>query len=138
MWNQTIERALMELREDAVLLFDAQGLELLYLNSAAKALFGDAAGKKCADLIHSSVVEGLIRTTLETGRLCACSPDDVQWFSERAVVHTVASSWEGKPAVAVTIDRRAYGAPPEANFSGRIARYGMLILNIFLPVASLT
>lgn len=114
MWNQTIERALMELREDAVLLFDAQGLELLYLNSAAKALFGDAAGKHCADLIHSSVVEGLIRTTLETGRLCACSPDDVQWFSERAVVHTVASSWEGKPAVAVTIDRRAYGAPPEA------------------------
>ncbi|MCR5306136.1 MAG: hypothetical protein K6E36_06520 [Oscillospiraceae bacterium] len=114
MWNQTVERALMELREDAVLLFDAQSLELLYLNSTAKELFGEAVGKSSSDLIQSSVIEGLIHTTLETGKLCACSPDDVHWFPERAVVHTVAAAWEGKPAVAVTIDKRAYGAPPEA------------------------
>lgn len=114
MWNQTIERALMELREDAVLLFDAQNLELLFLNSAAKELFGDAVGKSCSDLIQSSVVNGLIRTTQETGKLCACSPDDVNWFSDRAVVHTVAAVWGEKPAIAVTIDKRAYGAPPEA------------------------
>ena len=114
MWDQTIERSLLELREDAVLLFDAQNLKLLHLNSPAAEIFGDAEGKLYTDLIQSQKVDGLIRTTLETGKLCACSPDDVQWFPERAVVHTVAVEWDGTPAVAMTIDKRAYGAPPEA------------------------
>lgn len=114
MWDQTTERSLLELREDAVLLFDAQDLRLLYLNSPAAELFPDADGKYFTDLIRSEKINGLIRTTQETGKLCACSPDDVHWFDERTVVHSVAVEWDGVPAVALTIDKRAYGAPPEA------------------------
>ena len=114
MWDQTTERSLLELREDAVLLFDALSMDLLYLNSPASALFPDAAGKNYSELIQSPKIDELVRTTKETGQLSACSPDDIQWFPERAVVHSVSCVWEGKPAIALTIDKRAYGAPPEA------------------------
>ena len=114
MWNQTTEQALLELREDAVLIFRRQSSELICLNEAARKLFGNAEGKHYAELIDHQAVDNLLRGTQESGRLGAATLEQVPWFEGSAVIHTVLTDWNGEDCFAVTLDRRLYGPPPEA------------------------
>lgn len=114
MWNQTTDQSLLELREDAVLIFREPTMELLCLNGAARKLFGDAEGKHFSELIQLPAVDNLLRNTAETGRLSASALEQVPWFEGRAVLHAVLTDWDDGDAIALAIDHRSYGPPPEA------------------------
>ena len=114
MWNQSIDISLLELREDAVLIFEQESMQLRFLNQSARRIFGDADGKQYSELIDIPAVERLIRTTIDNGKLGACTLESQPWFAETAVLHTVEVEWDERPAIVLSIDRRAYGAPQEA------------------------
>lgn len=115
MWDQTTDKMFLKLREDAVLLLDKHTMKLLYLNDSAKMLFPDAADRiPLADLIPIPAVLELVETAASSNRMCPLPLERTPWFPERAMLHAISLSWGGVPAVALTIDRRAYGPPPEA------------------------
>ena len=117
MWDQTTDKMFLKLREDAVMLFEKQSLTLMYLNESAKRLFSDAEqGIKLADLIPIPAVNALAETAAASDSLrpFPLPLERVPWFPERAMLHAVPLEWDGKSAVALTIDRRAYGPPAEA------------------------
>ena len=114
MWNQSIEYSLMELRDDAVLIFQLNSMELLCLNGAARELFGRAEGKTSTELFSHPLISELLHTAKQSGKLSAAALSDAPWFDEPAVLHSVLTEWDGEDAIALTIGRRAYGPPPEA------------------------
>ncbi len=115
MWDRKTDRLFLELREDAVLLFDQQTMQLIYMNSAAKTLLGNYSEQiSCTTLFPDPAVERLIRRTVATGRMSGITLDSVPWFPERAVVHITLAVWDDVPAIGIAIDRRPYGPPAEA------------------------
>lgn len=114
MWNQTTESELLALREDAVLLIRTQDMTVIHENPAAVSVFGDIVGKTYAELISSAAVDHLVRTTLTGGKLAGCTLDEQPWFDCPAVIHTVMAPWGDEEVLVISIDRRAYGPPPEA------------------------
>ena len=115
MWDQTTDKLFMKLREDAVMLFEKKNLKLIYLNDSAKMLFSDAEpGTALSDIIPITSVLGLTESAIESGHLRTLPLERVPWFPERAMLHALTLEWDGIPALALTIDRRAYGPPPEA------------------------
>ncbi len=115
MWDHTTDRMFLELRDDAVLLFGRQSLKLLYLNPAAQKLFPDAVPQDdFAALFQIHEVTELLNKALSNGPVHPLIMPQQPWFSGSAVLHAAAVTWNGEAAVAVTIDRRAYGPPPQA------------------------
>lgn len=115
MWDQNTDKMFLELREDAVLLFDRASLRLMYLNPAGKKLFPDTGAQTVyADLFDQERIARLIRTTRDSGKVCGDSLEQVPWFSDQAVIHTALAKWEEQEVVVLAIDRRSYGPPPEA------------------------
>ena len=115
MWDRTTDRLFLELRADAVLLFDRQSERLLHMNSAAAQIFGNVPETALlTDLFSDAAIEKLVRRTVATGVMSVLTPEHTDWFKESAVVHVVLTEWGEIPAVGITIDRRAYGPPPEA------------------------
>ena len=115
MWDQTTDRMFLELRDDAVLLFGQQSLKLLYLNPAAERLFPEAAPQDdFAALFQNHDITELLNKALSNGPVHPLILPRQPWFSGSAVLHAAVLTWDGDAAVAVTIDRRAYGPPPEA------------------------
>ena len=115
MWDQATDKLFLKMREDAVLLFEKQPMRLLYLNDAAKSLFPDANEEVLlADLIPIPAVLELAESAAASGHMRALPLERTPWFPERAMLHAVTLEWDGKAALALTVDRRAYGPPPEA------------------------
>ena len=115
MWDRTTDRLFLELRADAVLLFDRQSERLLHMNSAAAQIFGNVPETALlTDLFSDAAIEKMVRRTVATGVMSVLTPEHTDWFKESAVVHVVLTEWGEIPAVGITIDRRAYGPPPEA------------------------
>lgn len=115
MWNHTTDRMFLELRDDAVLLFSQSKLKLIELNPAAKRLFPDAeAGTDFTALFHEDDIIRVLNATLANGHIHSLNLTEQKWFPGRAVLHAATLSWNGEPAVAIAIDRRAYGPPQEA------------------------
>ena len=114
MWNEQTDRMFLELRNDAVFIFRQDAMKLTYRNGAAAKLIDAEAGTAYSDLFHDAAIDNLLRMTIANGKVNALTLDHAPWFKEPAVLHAVTFEWEGKPAVALTIDRRAYGPPQEA------------------------
>ena len=115
MWNQTTDRMLLELRADAVLLFDRQSERLLHLNPAAVTMIGDVQESvSLAELFPDEEIEKMVRRTTATGVMSVMTLKQTPWFPEMAVIHVVLTEWDGAPAIGITVDRRPYGPPPEA------------------------
>ena len=115
MWNHETDKMFLELRDDAVMLFERDSKKLIYLNHTAKKLFPHTdENTSYSSLIQNEEIDRLCEISLATGRLCGRSVEEAPWFPESAFVHTFVSEWEGVPVLIVTIDRRNYGAPPEA------------------------
>ena len=115
MWNQKTDALFLEMRQDAVLIFDKKHMKLQYLNPAAKILFPDAGPDAAyADLLQSPAIDLLIEAATPPGKVSGLTLEQQPWFPESAVLHAVETTWKQKKAIAVTIDRRAYGPPPEA------------------------
>lgn len=115
MWDRTTDRLFLELRSDAVLLFERESVRLLHMNSAAEQMFGDVQENALMSELFSEVdIEKLVRRTVATGVMSVVTMEQVPWFPEQAVIHVVLTEWGEIPAIGVTIDRRPYGPPPEA------------------------
>lgn len=116
MWDQDTDRMFLNLRDDAVLIFGRQSLRLIYLNPAAKTIFPEAlAEADFSSLFPEQEVKGLLNAALSNDRVHGLYPKEQPWFTQGgAVLHAVRLEWDGIPAVALTVDRRAYGPPPEA------------------------
>ena len=116
MWDQNTDRMFLELRDDAVLIFGQQSLRLLYRNPAAKAVFPDAEPDAAfSSLFPEHEITGLLNNALANERVHGLHLKEQPWFTDgSAVLHAVRLEWGGEPAVALSVDRRAYGPPPEA------------------------
>lgn len=115
MWNQETDRTFLELREDAVLLFEQDTLKLLYLNPAARKFFPQADAETVyADLFQNEAVDNLLKDAVSSGSSSALTLDEQPWFPESAVIHVFPATWESAPAIIVMLEQRAYGLPPEA------------------------
>lgn len=113
MWNQTTDKMFLELREDAVLIFEQQSLKLLYLNAAAKIIFPETdENTYYSDLFSDPAIEQLLRSA--SPQSAALTLDKHSWFPESAVVHVLQTEWQEQNAFAIRIDRRVYGSQPEA------------------------
>ena len=115
MWDQTTDKMFLKLREDAVLLLNRHTLKLMYLNDSAKMLFPDASDQiPLSELIPIPAVLELAESAVSSGHMRATPLERTPWFPERAMIHAVSLDWGETPALALTIDRRAYGPPAEA------------------------
>lgn len=115
MWNQQTDRMFLEMREDAVLIFAQDSLRLLYMNASAANYFPDITENTVfADLFQNEKISNMLKAAAESGRLIALPLDEHPWFSESAVLHAVKITWEDQDVFVLTIDKRAYGPPPEA------------------------
>ncbi|MCQ2416761.1 MAG: hypothetical protein MJ071_03000 [Oscillospiraceae bacterium] len=115
MWNQQTDMMFLELREDAVLIFEKENRKLLYCNTSAKKIFADADSNTVfSDLFSNPAIENLVQSTISSGKISTLTLDEPIWFPQSAVMHAVELEWEQKSAFAVTIDKRSYGPPPEA------------------------
>ncbi len=115
MWNQSTDELFLSLRDDAVLIFRQDTMELLCANPAAQKLIPDAQeGIPYASLLHEEVIDRILRQANASGRMAVLPTEHLPWFSETAVLHALPLTWNGIQAIALTIDKRAYGPPPEA------------------------
>ena len=115
MWNQETDRMFLELRDDAVLIFGRTNLELLYMNPAAQKLFPDAGSASgFSDIFPQEAVTNLLNRACSNNQTPPLNLEEQPWFGGVAVIHAVTIEWESLPAVVITIDRRAYGPPPQA------------------------
>ena len=114
MWNEQTDRMFLELRNDAVFIFRQDSMKLAYRNRAASELIDAEEDAAYSDLFHDAAIDNLFRMTNANGKVNALTLEHTPWFPEPAVLHAVSFEWEGKPSVALAIDRRAYGPPQEA------------------------
>ncbi|MBQ5337827.1 MAG: hypothetical protein J6Z40_01510 [Oscillospiraceae bacterium] len=115
MWNQQTDRMFLDMREDAVLIFDRNTLKLLYLNQTASKYFPDTNENTVySDLFQNEKIDNLLKTAAASGRTIPLPLDEHPWFPESAVLHAVCTTWEGQDVNVLAIDKRAYGPPPEA------------------------
>ena len=115
MWNQSTDELFLSMRDDAVFIFQKDNMTLLCLNPAAQKLIPEAqVGGAYADLFHDAAIDRVLTQSNTTGRMAVLPLEHVSWFPENAVLHALPLQWSGISAVALTIDRRAYGPPPEA------------------------
>ena len=115
MWNKETDRMFLSIRNDAVFIFRQDTMKLMYRNAAADAMFPDLTDD-CgySDLFHDASVDRLISLSKTNGRTNALTLEPAPWFKEPAVLHAVLITWDDESAIALTIDKRAYGPPPEA------------------------
>ena len=115
MWDQTTDRTLLEMRDDAVLLFEHSSKKLIYMNSAARQLLGEPKPDSVvSDLPGAPVLEEILAKKFPFGRAFPQNVNPCPWFPEPAVVHCVTFQWSEQMVQAISIDRRSYGPPPEA------------------------
>lgn len=115
MWNHQTDRIFLEMREDAVLIFEQDSLKLLYLNPAAAQYFPETDSSTVfSDLFHHEKIENMLKAAAASGRLIALPMEESIWFSERAMLHCICSTWEDQNAFVLTIDKRHYSTSPEA------------------------
>ncbi len=115
MWNQQTDRMFLEMREDAVLIFEDTSLKLLYINKSATNYFPDTNSDTVySDLFQNEKIDNMLKAAAASGRLIGLPLDEHPWFSESAVLHAVHTQWENQEVFVLTIDKRAYGPPPEA------------------------
>lgn len=117
MWDQSADRMLLELREDAVFLFARQSMELLFCNAAAKSLpLEIPAEVVCSELFVDADINEMVEYTRRTGKISMQTLPPRAWFpgGTMLAVHTVAAERNGVEVIGVTLDKRTYGTPPEA------------------------
>ena len=115
MWDQTTDRMLLEMRDDAVMLFEYASKKLIYANPTAKRLLGEPKPDSVvSDLPGASVLEALLQKRIPIEKVIPQNVDPSPWFPEPAVLHCVTLEWQGQMVQAVSVDRRSYGPPPEA------------------------
>ncbi len=115
MWNHQTDRMFLEMREDAVLIFEQDSHKLLYLNPAAAQLFPNTDSSTVfSDLIQHEKIENMLTAAAASGRLIALPMEESIWFPEHAMLHCVCAEWDAQNAFILTIDRRDYSTPPEA------------------------
>ena len=115
MWNQQTDRMFLEMREDAVLIFEDTSLKLLYINKSATNYFPDTNSDTVfSDLFQNEKIDNMLKAAAASGRLIGLPLDEHPWFPESAVLHAVHTQWENQEVFVLTIDKRAYGPPPEA------------------------
>lgn len=115
MWNQQTDRMFLEMREDAVMIFEQNSLKLLYINASASNYFPDTNEDTVfSDLFQNEKIDNMLKAAAASGRLIPLTLDDHPWFPESAVLHAIRIHWEYQDVFVLTIDKRAYGPPPEA------------------------
>ena len=62
MWNQKTDALFLEMRQDAVLIFDKKHMKLQYLNPAAKILFPDAGPDRAPGRKPAGIGSGNFQT----------------------------------------------------------------------------
>lgn len=115
MWNRETDRMFLELRQDAVLLFDAESLNLVYLNPAAQRIFPQTDAETVfSDLFRDDNIEELLHTADSAGAMQALAAEANPWFSESALVHVVKTLSDARPVFMITLDRLANRPSPDS------------------------
>lgn len=115
MWNRETDRMFLEMRQDAVLLFDAESLKLIYLNPAAQQIFPQTDAETVfGDLFPDKNIHELLQIARASGILQALAVDQNPWFSESALVHALKTVSDSQSVFMITLDKRANRPSPEA------------------------
>lgn len=115
MWTHETDRKFLEMRRDAVLLFEQNTMKLIYLNPAAQQIFPQTDTETgYADLFHEKKIDDLLHIADASGTLQALALDQNPWFSESALVHALKAWVESKPVFMITLDKRANRPSPDS------------------------